>query len=356
MSSCRFLYVNLITDPAQISPSSARTGLVGMPAPKAAGTAVAYAAGDYTGAQDQIFLIEIDSISAGKEVGQATYRWRRSSSDNWEASGQVTSDSLTPLADGVQIKWVSGPGDDFATGDSWTILASRSFGASALLDRDRDRVWEATGCSDEHLTVDMGEAKQVKALVLADHNLSDNATVTLMANSSDSWSEPAWSQGLSLTRPHLVAFIDQTYAWWRLRLQDEGNEQNLIRASILYLGSYFEPSRTFHTKYNHTMTGTRSVTSTDTGKQTGSAGGVADSWQLNFSGLTAPDLSGFRSLYENVHDRTTGTLSPVFFTPFAESPSGTFYCLPSPSLTKGQIHQGRYALKLALEEMVRTDV
>lgn len=356
MSFCRFMHQNLITDPAQITLSSARPGLVGMPAPQAAGSAVAYVAGEHTGAQDQVFLVEIDSTAAGVEVGQATFRWRRSSMEAWEASGQATLSTLTEMADGVKIKWVSGPGDDFALGDSWTILATRSFGAASVLDRDRDTAWEATGCDDEHITIDLGQAAQAQALILADHNLTSGATATLMANTSDSWGAPAWSQALSVTTPHLVCFMDQTYRYWRLRLLDEDNPAGALMAGLLFLGPYFQPSRTFKQRHLRSTVAGRSVTATDAGNLAGGVLGMGETFSLSFSGLTAADLAGFTSMYQAIHDQTTGRLTPIFFTPFAETPAETFYCLPGSTFSRTQLHQGRYALELDLEEVIISHV
>ena len=182
MSACRFLYSNLIDDPAAIEVSSARPGLVGMPVAKAQGTAQAYAAGLHTRDQDQVFLVEIDSLDAGSGVGQATFRWRRLDREAWEASRVPTSDRLGELADGVQIKWASGGGNDFILGDCWSLLASRAQGSSMLLDGDRDSGWAALGAAGESLTVDLGQAGLAQALILADHNLSGGAVATLLAS------------------------------------------------------------------------------------------------------------------------------------------------------------------------------
>jgi hypothetical protein len=190
MSSCRFMYENFISGPEGLSVSSAQPGLVGSPAPQALGSAVCYADGEHTGSQDQVFTLEIDSIDTGSEVGQASFRWKRASADGWEASGLSTTSNLLTLTDGVRIKWVSGTGQDFYKGDAWHILAVGSQGAAALMDRDRDTAWRATGCAAEHLTADLDEAQEVKALVLADHNLSDGATAILKA--SGIAQEPVW--------------------------------------------------------------------------------------------------------------------------------------------------------------------
>ncbi len=358
MSNCRFMYASLVDDPSRITLSSARPGLVGMPAPRARGTAVAYAAGEHTGPLDQLFLVEIDSTAAGSEVGRATFRWRRADRDSWEASGVGTSEGFVDLADGVRLKWSSGPGQDFFTGDAWTILATRSFAAAALVDRDRDTQWEATGCAEESITLDLGRASEVQALVLADHNLGPGAQATLMADDAADWDSPAYRQDLPVTSPHLVYFLEPapSHRHWRLRLRDAANPGGALSAGLLYLGSFFEPSRNFSTRWSRGLGALRTTNTTSAGKLTGDTRGIFRSFSLSFQGITPADVAGFEAMFQEVHQAGSGRLSPIFFTPDPGRPGETIYCLPPQSLGLRQLHQGRYSLELGLEEVVRSHV
>ncbi|MBU4277536.1 MAG: hypothetical protein KKC30_12410 [Proteobacteria bacterium] len=191
MSTCRFMFSNLIPGPQALGVSSARPGMVGSPAAEALGSATCLAAGEHTGALDQVLVVEIDSLEAGSEVGLATFRWKRESAGAWEASGVVTSVSLTPLADGVSVKWVPGPGQEFYKGDRWSILATGCQGPQALMDRDRDTAWRSLDCAAQFIDADLGQAQEVRALVLADHNLGEGATAVLKAR--DTLHQPVWS-------------------------------------------------------------------------------------------------------------------------------------------------------------------
>lgn len=357
MSVCRFLYQNLLGDPAQVSVSSAQPGMVGMPVAQARGTAVAYASGLHQGGQDRVFLVEIESLTAGDGVGQATFRWRRADGSDWEGAGLTAQKSFLDLADGVRVKWVSGAGPDFVKGDSWSILAGRNQGPALLLDRDRDTTWRATGCAEENIGVDLGASREVAALVLADHNLSDQAQVTLLASDqADNWQAPQFSLPLAVIRPHLCALPQQCFRHWRLDISDPGNPAGAVSASLLYLGPYFQPSRMFGVRYGHTLVAGRSTTATDAGKVAGSTRGLAEVWRVGFRGLNQADVAGFQAMYQAIHDPLSGRLSPLFFTPFGEDPAGTLYCLPGASLTPVYQHLGSYALDLELQEVIRTHV
>lgn len=356
MSSCRFMHQNLITSPEMLAVSSALPGAVGMPAPRAAGSAIAYAGGQHSASRDQAFLLEIDSVAAGAEVGLATFRWKRSHLENWEASGLATSTSMTALADGVSVKWVSGIGDDFAVGDGWTIVCPANEGPVRLLDGDRDTVWTATGCANEHLTVDLGSAMQATSLILADHNLTDSTTVRLMADDAALWTDPAFSATMAVTRPHMVAFFDQTRRYWRLEISDPANSNGYISAGMFHLGPHLSPSRNFSARYSRTLAAGRQLNVTDAGKVAGSAKALGHSFELPFSGLNDADTADLEQMLASVHDTEAGRLRPLFFTPLADDPAGTYYCLPGAELALRGQHQGRWSASLILEEVVRTNV
>ena len=61
--------------------------MVGYPLKEGAGrgSAAAVTTGEYTGSSGTIYVVEIDSVGLGKEIGQATFRWKRADSSSvWE--------------------------------------------------------------------------------------------------------------------------------------------------------------------------------------------------------------------------------------------------------------------------------
>lgn len=363
MSTCRFCFDNFITNPQDLAVSSARPGMVGSPAAEALGSATCLAAGEHTGQVDQVLVVEIDSLAAGDEVGLATFRWKRQSAGTWEASGVPTSVSLTTLMDGVSVKWVPGEGQELYRGDRWSILATGRQGSQPLLDHDRDTAWRSLACGGQWIGLDLGRERRVRALVLADHNLSQEATATLWA--SDTPGDPAWRFAPedgelvaepAITRPHLVCFLDATHRYWRLELDDPANPEGLLRASLFYLGDCFTPARTFRAGYAQGSQATRQLVSSAAGKVAGSSGALAAYYQLEFARLSPADAEGFQALLSAVHAGGEGGLRPLFFTPFADDPGQTLYCLPGAELARQAAAGGRWSLSLRLDEVVKTDV
>jgi len=83
-------------------------------------------------------------------------------------------------------------------------------------------------------------AKSVKAVFLAGHNLTSNATITVEANSSDDWSSPAYSQSMNYDEDMCYLFLDETYKWWRVVINDSDNPDGYIEIGRLFLGKYLQ--------------------------------------------------------------------------------------------------------------------
>ncbi len=232
-----FSETNFISS-ASLSVSSKADGIVGYPLKEGLGSAAAATDGNYTGSAGNLYRVEIDSINSGKEIGQATFRWKRSDSvSGWEEVNRVTSDSTLTLDRGVRIKWTGGSGNDFELGDKWTLETSTPFGPAGLADLNRDTVFRSGGLDGPTwIRADLGSARRVRACFILDHNFSSGATLTLQANSTDDWVSPAYEQGLTYHEAKIGLFLDQTYRYWRLAAEDQSNPDGYLEVGELFLG------------------------------------------------------------------------------------------------------------------------
>jgi|GEM_PF-5482313 len=183
-------------DATTLAASSVKGGSVGFPIKTGTGSAVAYTAGSYEGLFTVTYCVQIDDVSGGASVGEATFRWKRSDSTaTWEAEGVATSDTYIELDRGVEIKWVAGEGDDFIVGDNWVIIAAASFGLANLSDLNRDSAWRSDGLdSPDYITADLGgayEALLVQALLESSLTLkTGQGALTLVRASQASYVDP----------------------------------------------------------------------------------------------------------------------------------------------------------------------
>ena len=142
MSDCRFLYSNLITTESMLTVSSLRNGIVTSAKKEGTGSAVMTPSGNFSGATDLEYIVEIDSIAGGAEVGQATYKWS-DGGGTWDASGALTAAAPTLLNNGAYIAFATGTGADFVVGDKWYFKGVNLFNSGKMITRDRDDVYRS---------------------------------------------------------------------------------------------------------------------------------------------------------------------------------------------------------------------
>lgn len=101
------------------------------------------------------------------------------------------------------------------------------------------KVWRAATVTTERLTIDAGAADAADAFAIVGHNLQAAATVTLEANTTDSWGSPPFSTTLvpSVGLPTLKTFTSQSFRWWRLTLTDATNPDGYVELGRLMIGT-----------------------------------------------------------------------------------------------------------------------
>jgi len=103
------------------------------------------------------------------------------------------------------------------------------------------KVWRTTADTGQWLKFNLGSAKKITMVAIFGHNLTSGATITLEANSSDSWETPAYTKALTWNEKAIVEFLDQTYQWWRITFEDEYNPAEYIEIGRICAGEYIEP-------------------------------------------------------------------------------------------------------------------
>jgi hypothetical protein len=242
--SLKFIYNTLVTSHTMITASSQADGRKGSASKSGTGTASIAVSGIFQGAFDLTLTIQIDSVTAGTNIGQATFKWRTSNTaaGAWEETGVTTSTTPYALsADGLgtnqSVAWSYVSGVAFAINDSWQVDLRATYGTERLLDRNRMTVWRATGDTSENIVINLGSAKAITAFVLQDHNLTSGATVTLQAHTSDSWGAPSYTSGALTVQDPIYFYPSETYQYWRILLADAANPDGYIDAANLFLGT-----------------------------------------------------------------------------------------------------------------------
>lgn len=108
---------------------------------------------------------------------------------------------------------------------------------NAMNDPRLSRVARTSGTDDEYIKFNLGTATNISDVCIMGHNLSNSATVTLQANSSDSWTSPAFEQVLTVDDIIYLNFTVENYQYWRLSIQDASNTAAYLQFAYIFLGT-----------------------------------------------------------------------------------------------------------------------
>jgi hypothetical protein len=320
MGDARFLYQNLITDESMINVSSLRTGIVTGAKKEGIGSATISTSGAYSGSVDLEYIVEIDSIAGGAEVGQATFKW----SDGggvWDATGVATSASDVTLNNGVKVKWATGSGADFAVGDKWYLKGVNLFNPGKMIDLERDHRYRSAALgSPNTITINLGSAKAFQALILYDHNLTSAATITFEADAAATFNSggggaPQISESVTWVAEKILHYLATTVTkqYARLKITDAANTDGFIEIGELFLGSYMELSGNYGNGYQKGFVLLSNANGTPYGVNRKRFFNRQRQFTYDYRGLVSADLTLLEGLVDVIADRDAGTLKPFFF-------------------------------------------
>lgn len=142
--------------------------------------------------------------------------------------------------------------------DSATLTASSAatgFPANNLKNPFRTKYWKTAGATagTAQLVIDHGTAKAVTAIALTGYPdwTAAPGTLDIQFNDTDSWGSPADHEHITWVSPTtpggnkgtiILTFASKSYRFNRLSVVNAPGDWNLGR---LFIGTYFEPARTY---------------------------------------------------------------------------------------------------------------
>lgn len=113
-----------------------------------------------------------------------------------------------------------------------------------LLDTYANMVMKFTGYTDENIVFFKSDYFVFDSIGIVNHNLTSGATITIEANTSDSWGSPPYQETLTWRSYLMYDFITDvdladTYDYVRIRFQDSGNTEPIKIGNII-LGDYIQ--------------------------------------------------------------------------------------------------------------------
>lgn len=357
MSDGRFLYNNLITSESMFTVSSLRTGIVTAALKEGTGSAVLNPSGNYSGTEDLEYIVEIDSIAGGAEVGQATFKWS-DGGGTWDATGVTTSATNIVLNNGVNINWTTGSGADFVVGDKWYLKGVNLFNAGKMIDLNRDHRYRSAALGAPNtIAVDLGSAQEVKALIIHDHNFTSGATLLLEADDAATFDSDGgsaqFSEALTWNSEKIVHYLATatTKRYWRLSVTDAANADLHIEIGEIYLGSYLELTRNYTNGFQQDTTFLMESNRTPYGVGTDRFYNTQKTFKFNFNMMAAADVTSMETLLAAIASRSLGTFKPFWFNKDSASPNDS-YLVRLQSLPVGHRVRTYYDIPLTLVEVL----
>jgi len=319
----RFLYNNLITSVSMMTADTqaGSTDVELMELVSGTGAAVGVSVGPYTGTSDRTLTCEIDSVSGGTDVGEATFKWRWNDTSGWAATGVTTSATFITLGYGVKVKWSSHATlADFALGDRFEARVSATYSPQNLIDGNLNTIFQSTAV--DHLVINLGSAQAVTAFALRHHNLvAGQSTCDLQAHTADVWTSPDYDQALTITDPLIDYPVGISKQYWRLNPTD--GALSYVQYGELFLGTYLELTdrAVFGTVEGPDYRAFSQESEWGLFRQTSPA--HRRTFAIRYERLLPADITSLRTMQAALWNSTTGTISPCFVHLFSDDGGDT---------------------------------
>ena len=360
MGKARFHYNNLITTETMVSVSSLRAGLVTSALKEGTGSATLTTSGSFTGSTDLEYIVEIDSIAGGAEVGQATFKWS-DGSGAWNATGVTTSATNIALNNGVYIKWTTGTGADFVVGDKWYFKGINLYNAGKMIDLDRDHSYRSAALeSPNTITITLDTEAQADALIIFDHNLTSTATIVLWADDAATFDTDGgaaqviesvtWAADKIL---HYLTTPDRTKKYWQLRITDAANTDGYIEIGEIYLGTYLELTKNFIEGFSSEQVFLQDSNITPYGIEKSRFYNTQWNFEFDFDFMPPADVTSMKALITAIASRSTGVSKPVWFVDDSAVPAD-LYLVKINSLSVTHRTRTFYDMPLTFVEVLKS--
>ena len=171
------------------------------------------------------------------------------------------------------------------------------------------------------LNIDLGSAKEVKIIILYDHNLTNAATITLKGVEPTIFSEP-----VTWTSPHIIHYLTvaTTKRYWQLQITDAANTDGYIEIGDIYLGSYMELSRNYREGFTKGFELLFNSNRTPYGVTKKRFYNRQRTFNFDFNCVIVPDLVLLEDMIDSIAVRSTGVLNSFWFNDDADEPTNTW--------------------------------
>lgn len=118
--------------------------------------------------------------------------------------------------------------------------ADVNYPVSNIVDSRLTRLFRTDSNTTAEIVFNAGSAVGVSGVAIANHNITSGATIKLQGNTSDSWASPAYELTLTYSSGIILSTMtEQTYQYWRIKIDDSGNSDGYIQIGRAWIGKSF---------------------------------------------------------------------------------------------------------------------
>lgn len=217
----------------------------------------------------------------------------------------------------------------------------------------RKLYWKTgTSTASEWIKFVFPTASPVTAIGIVDHNFAGGDTITIKANSSDSWGSPAFSQVITPAATMAMAvFTAKTYQYWRLDIT-KASAGVARQIGAIIIGSYYDTTQEpDYSGYIDQMNDPSVISESIGGQIYVEQRPQFKNFEAQWSAADSTMLSNIQTIFG-----AGGLSQPLVMQPQAAGElSDLFYCRMTEPLkrsVKGYDSSLRWALKLGFRELI----
>jgi len=200
------------------------------------------------------------------------------------------------------------------------------------------------------INIDLGSAREVKALVLYDHNLTSAATITLIGVDPTILNESVtWAADKIL---HYLAAAT-TKRYWQIQITDDTNPDGYIRIGELFMGSYMELSKHYTEGYSKGFSLLYDENKTPYGVSKKRFYNKQRNFQYDYNYLLSADIVLLEALLDAITDRDTGEFNPFYFNEDSAVPANN-WLVDIDELPEDHQERSYYKSSLQFVEVMRS--
>lgn len=129
---------------------------------------------------------------------------------------------------------------DNLTSTAITVLtAATNYPFINAQDQRLSQQYRTTAVTSQTIILDLGSAISISTAAIISHNFTSSVSVTVDANTTNSWGSPATSKTIIYNAGMMLNFFTPvSYQWWRFTISDPTNTNGYLSMGRIWLGNY----------------------------------------------------------------------------------------------------------------------